>query len=76
MAYRLLAGLLGMHGVHSLEAKTGRFRGALVLCMLTHVRGVHISAGPYVEVEETWWARGAGGPRGARVPRRTSKTLE
>lgn len=81
VAYRLLAGRLGMHGVHPLQPKTGRFGGALVLCTLTRVcvlwhMGVHTSAGPYVEVEETWRARGAGGPRGAGVPGGTSKTLQ
>lgn len=45
------------------------------MCVLWH-RCVHTSAGPYVEVEETWWARGARGPRGARIPRGTSKTLQ
>lgn len=45
------------------------------VCALWH-RRVHTSAGPYVEVEETWWARGSGGPWGARVPRGTLKTLQ
>lgn len=36
VAYRLLAGLLGMHGVHPLEAKTGRLGGAWC-CACSHM---------------------------------------